>query len=101
MQKLEKCTRQGAINLVEKSSQGVKLGAMNSTKLSQTWNTNPDNKNQLISKTYSLEYSKSSILTTETSAQIGEALYYLKIDSSVHYEAQWESRTIPEYHIEF
>lgn len=62
---------------------------------------NPEKKNQLISKTYSLEYHKSSALTTDTATRIGEALSSLKIDNTIHIEAQRQSRTILEYHIEF
>lgn len=63
--------------------------------------TNPEKKNQLISKTYSLEYNKSSVLKTDVAVDIGDALSSLKINSGVATEAQRESRTILEYHIEF
>ncbi len=63
--------------------------------------TSPDKKNQLISKTYALQYSKSSGIKDNTAAQIDAALLKMNYGASMSNEAKRETRTILEYHIEF
>lgn len=65
--------------------------------------TNPNNQNQILSKTYALQYNKSSGMKTSAAAQIDAAVKVLKVNasSSLSQEAKRETNTILEYHIEF
>ena len=65
--------------------------------------TDPNNLNQILSKTYALQYNKSSGMKTSAAAQIDAAVKALKVNvnSSLRSEAQRETNTILEYHIEF
>lgn len=63
--------------------------------------TDDKKRNNLISKTYSFQSSKSSGIKESTAAKIDAALVEMGLDGTFSDEAKRETRTILEYHIEF